>query len=217
MTNNTTNGGVRYAEDILDEAKWNVDRLRDLQPREVPIHVPGPLERWKTDADTGDRARRIADRELREQECKLADAVELQQAEAEAQHDEQWNGWLDARLAAERATVLEILAEVVGKAVADLREEFEGKLSAAARELETERADRRRDRDRALERLKGMSQVHAEKVAALTAKIDAQQRAITLLEIKLHKTRTETARRAETEEAVAVMMRALYEEMMLRR
>jgi hypothetical protein len=67
-----------------------------------------------------------------------------------------------------------------------------------------------------IERLKGMSQVHAEKVAALTAKIDAQQRTISLMEVKLHKTKTETARRAETEEAVAVMLRALYERMLER-
>ena len=38
--------------------------------------------------------------------------------------------------------------------------------------------------------------------------------ALEAFEIKLHKTRTETARRAETEEAVAVMLRTLYERML---
>jgi len=144
----------------------------------------------------------------------IADAAELQAAEQEAEREAGWEDWLSTRLTAERERILEIVTEATGKAIADVRTEIEGKV--VTRELDQERAARQRDRSRAFERLKSQRQAHAERVAALETKIDTQHRAIGLLEIKLHKTRTETARRAETEEATAVMMRSLYERMLER-
>jgi hypothetical protein len=204
--------------DVFDQAAATLDRLRDLKPpSEVPLHVPDALERWKRDAEASERAREQGRRELRQQEREAADAAELAAAEAVVEHEAGWEEWLSTRLAAERTALLEALGDEFSDAVAKLREEFGEQISKVQKQVEAERAARRRDRERALERLKGVRAAHAEKVAALQAQIDAQQRAIGLLEVRLHKTKTETARRAETEAAVAVMLRALYEEMMLRR
>jgi hypothetical protein len=213
----TNNNAPRYADDVIAEAEDTVARLSGLVPRERIVHVPDAMERWKADAEASDRAHEQGKRELRQREAAAADAAELAAVEAGVEHEAGWEEWLATRLAAERTALLEALADEFSDAVTKLREEFGEQISAVRKLVEAERAARRQDRTRALERLKGVRAANAEKVAALTAKVDAQQRAIGLLEIRLHKTKTEAARRAETEEAVAVMLRALYEELMLRR
>jgi hypothetical protein len=201
----------------IDTAIETLDRLRDLQVRPREIHVPTAEERWRADAEASDRAREEGRAELRQREAAADEAVELQAAEAQVEHEDQWNGWLTAALAVERDTVLAIVAEVIGKAVGEVRSEVEAKMTTLTRDLEVERAARRQDRVRALDRLKAVRQASAEKIAALTAKVDAQQRAIGLLEVRLHKTKTETARHAERDAELAVMVRAVFEELMLRR
>jgi hypothetical protein len=217
MTTDSNNGGVRFVEDVFGEAVDTLDRLRDLKPREPTIHVPTREERRQAEIEADEQERRLETQARRQREREMADAVELQAAEQEVESEEQWNAWLRGHLAAERTALLEALGAEFTDAVNKLRAEFGEQISEVRKQVEAERAVRRRDRERALERLKGVRSAHAEKVAALEAKVTAQERAIGLLEIRLHKTRTETARRAETEEAVAVMMRALYEELMLRR
>jgi hypothetical protein len=210
----TSNGD---ADNILDQAEDTLYRLRDLTPREVLIHIPTREERRQAEIEADERAREQGKRELREQEAAAADAVELAAAEAEVEHEAGWEEWLATRLAAERQTILDIMAEVVGEAMGTLREEFGTKAAELTRQAEAERNARRRERDAARERVKTMQATYAEKIRTLQAQLDAQQRAIGLLEVRLHKTKTETARHAETEAAVAVMLRSLYEEMLLRR
>jgi hypothetical protein len=218
MTSTGNDSGIRYAEDVIDEAVDTLDRLRDLQPGAVPpIHIPDGMERWKADAAKAAREREQAEQERQQQDAEIAGTMELAAAEAEAESDASWEEWLSTRLAAERATVLGILAEVVGTAVAELRAECEASVNAFTRELELERAARRRDRDRAAERVQALEQDYAGKVAVLTAKVDAQQRALELSENRQVESEVEHERRLEREEAAAAMLRALFEEMMLRR
>jgi hypothetical protein len=213
----TNNNAPRYADDVIAEAQDTVARLSGVVPREREIHVPTREERRQAEIEADEQERRRETHRMRQSERAAADAAELAAVEAQVEHEAGWETWLATRLAAERTALLEALADEFTDAVSKLREEFGEQISAVRKQVEAERVARRQDRTRALERFKAMRAAHAEKVAALTAKVDAQQRAIGLLEIRLHKTKTETMRRAETEEAVAVMLRALYEEMMLRR
>jgi hypothetical protein len=217
MTNSNTNGGIRCAEDVIEEAVDTLDRLRDLAPRPREIHVPDAMERWKADAKKADAALEQAAVERQQQAAEIAGAAELQAAEQEAEHDAGWQAWLTAGLAAERENVLAIVAEVTGMAIGEVREEYDGKVAELTKGLEQERAARRRDRDRAAERVQALEQDYAGKIAVLTAKVDAQQRALDLLEIRSRESEVEHERRIEREEAAACMLRALYEELMLRR
>jgi hypothetical protein len=216
MTNDTNNGGPRFVEDVVDAALDTIDRLRDLVPREVPIHVPDAMERWKADADARDRARRAEDDRDREHQAERARAraeqTEVQQAEVEAG----WAEWIDGRLTEEREKILEIVAEVVGQTALKLRDEAESKVTTLTRRFEQERTVLRHARDRARERAKSMQQAYAEKVATLQAQINAQQRAIDLLEIRLREHKERAAWNAETSEGLVTMMRELYERALYR-
>jgi hypothetical protein len=204
--------------DILDEAAATLDRLRDLKPpSEVPIHVPTAMERWKADAEASERAREQADREFEQRQAEAVDATELAAAEQEAESEAGWDEWLRGHLAVERQTILDIMAEVVGEAMGTLRKEFGTKVAELTRQAEAERDTRRRERDAARSRVKAMQATYAEKIATLQAQIDAQRRAFELLEIRQRESKADHARRVEREESAAVMMRALYEEFMLRR
>jgi hypothetical protein len=214
MTN--TNGNADPAQ-VFDAALDTLDRLRDLTPRPREIHIPDPLERWKRDAEKADAAREQGKQELRQREREMADAAELQAAEVEVEDSERWDSWMRSHLAAERETVLEIMGEVIGRAVTELREEAETKLAELTRQVEAERNSRRRERDAARERIKVMQASYAEKVKTLQAQLDAQRRMIELGEIRQRESKVEHERRIEREEAVASMTRVLFEEMMLRR
>jgi hypothetical protein len=176
MTTDANNDGPRSAEDAVDAALDTIARLRDFTPREVPIHVPDAMERWKADSEARDRAKRVEDDRERKHVAEMARArveqAEVQQAEVEAG----WAEWVDRRLAEEREKILEIVAEVIGKTALKLRDESEAKLSALTRRFEQERAMLRHARDRARERAKSMQQTYTEKVATLQAQINAQQR-----------------------------------------
>jgi hypothetical protein len=200
------------ADRAYNDAVDTIDRLRGLEPREVPLHIPGPLERWKADAEVDEAARRRADRELQQQKAEMADAVEIQQAEQQAQAETDW----DTRFAQERAITLDIVGEVIGKVAADLRSEHDAKVAELTRLLEHERAARERDRDLGLERIKNQRMAHREKVTALEARVEAQQRELAVLGIKLHRTKAEAARRLEAEEVLTAMLRAVYERLLER-
>jgi hypothetical protein len=217
MTNTNTNGGGRFAEDVIEEAASTIDRLRDLQPGEHTVEIPDAMTRWRRSAEASAFAHEKAEQERQQRDAEIAGAVELQQAEVEAEADAGWEAWIVARLAAERVVVLDILAEVVGKAVVEMRDEFETKVATLTRELDEERAARQHDRDRAHERLKGQRAAHAEKIAVLETRIAAQQRALDLLEIRSRESEVEHERRTEREENAAAMVRMVYEEFMLRR
>jgi hypothetical protein len=217
MTNDTTNGGVRFAEDVIDEAVDTIDRLRDLKVRERTVEIPDAMTRWRRSAEKDAIEIERAAVEQQQRNAGIAGIAELEAAEVEAEFDQSWNAWLDARLANERSLVLEVMGEVVGKAVADLHEEYDGKVATLTHEIEQERTARQRDRERALQRLKDMRAAHAEMVETLRAELRAQQRALDLLQIRSRESEVEHERRVEREEAAAFMMRALFEEMMLRR
>jgi hypothetical protein len=128
------------ANSIFDTAVDTLDRLRDLTPREVPIHVPDGLERWRKSAQEAERVREEGLRELRQQQQEMTDATELAAAERQVEHEESWDNWLQSHLSTERAVVLDIMGEVVGRAVAELREEYDAKVAALTRQVDAERA-----------------------------------------------------------------------------
>ena len=164
--------------DIIADAADTLDRLRDLKPREVSIHVPGPLERWRADAEASERAREQAQRELRRSEREMADAVEERQAEQEADELERFEAYLQERLARERTALLEALADEFSAAVGKLRAEFEEQISEVRKQVERERTGRRHTRDATHERIQGMTQSHDREVAVLKERITSLQREV---------------------------------------
>jgi hypothetical protein len=211
------NSGGRFAEDVLDEAADTLYRLRDFQVREPPIHVPTREERRQAEVEADEEERRLENHRMRQREREAADAAELAAAEQEVEHEEQWDGWIRRHLDAERQTIVDIMGEVVAQLRDETEKKFGGRIFELTKQVEQERAARRRDRDAARERARSMQQAYREKIETLRAMLDAMQRSVDLLEIRQRESKAEHARRVEREENTAVMMRALYEEMMLRR
>jgi hypothetical protein len=217
MTSTNNNGGVRFVEDVMDEAQDTIARLRDLKPREHIVEIPDKMELWRRSAAEIERAHEQATLEQQQRDAEIAGAVELQAAEAEAESDQQWNAWVDGKLAGEREMILQIMGEVVAKAMVEVREESETKVTAITKQLDQERAARRRDRDHAREQAKAAKAAHAQDLETLRAELRGQQRALELMEIRSRETKAEAERRIGREEMVVSMARMMFEEFLLRR